>query len=291
MKPVAGIAICIVAGIAWAQNDELTPRQIFDFGIKAPAAVKSSTTPKSTTSAKPKPVDSPPVAPAVDRPAIDKPPVDLASTKNQTAPDGATPIVPLAYAPLALRYSILQRKGNAFEQVDPNTEFHSGDRIRLKVEANGAAYLYIVMGGSSGQWRVLFPSKEISGGNNHVEKGQACTIPPESDPAFYFDETAGVEKVSLVLSRTPEPDLEKLIYAAGDPTRVGEQPKTMMAGNNPIDNSVFGPVREKLVSRDLVFEKYDGPAADGTQEKAVYAATRNKSADARLFVDLKLIHK
>jgi len=124
-----------------------------------------------------------------------------------------------------------------------------------------------------------------------VDPGRPCTIPPENDPPFFFDENAGVEKISLILSRSPEPDLEKLIYAAGDPTRGGERPKLMIADGRPIENSVFGGVREKLLSRDLVFEKYEGPASDGKKEKAVYAATRDKSADARLFVDLKLTHK
>jgi hypothetical protein len=46
-----------------------------------------------------------------------------------------------------------------------------------------------------------------------------------------------------------------------------------------------------LLSRDLVFEKYDGTTPDGKQDKAVYAATPDKSPDARLFVDLHLNHK
>jgi len=196
----------------------------------------------------------------------------------------------VAYAPLALKYSILQKKGEQFVEVDPDTEFRSGDRIRVRVEANGPGFLYIVLGGSSGQWKVLFPSKEINAGDNRVDKAKSYTIPPENDPAFLFDETAGVEKVSLVLSRSPEPDFEKLIYVAGDPTRTGRE-KMIMARADTISDSVVGGMREKMLSRDLVFEKYEGPAPDGKSEKAVYAATRDKSADARLFVDLKLIHK
>jgi hypothetical protein len=197
----------------------------------------------------------------------------------------------VSYAPLAIRYSILQKKGDRFEEVDPETEFHSKDKIRVRVEANGPGYLYIVMGGSSGQWRVLFPAKDIDGGNNRIAKAQPCTIPPESDPPFVFDENAGVEKVSLVMSRKPEPDLEQLIYAAGDPARTDDGPRQLRAQNEGIDDGIVGGVREKLLSRDLVFEKVDGPAQDGKTEKAMYAATRDKSPDARLFVDLKLTHK
>ncbi|HYM12138.1 MAG TPA: hypothetical protein VEU62_15490, partial [Bryobacterales bacterium] len=48
-------------------------------------------------------------------------------------------------APLGLRYSILKQAsdGRAAE-VDPDRVFQSGDRIRLSIEANDTAHLYIV---------------------------------------------------------------------------------------------------------------------------------------------------
>jgi hypothetical protein len=280
MKRVLGIIVGILASLAWAQNEnELTARQLF---LNTAPSSPPATGPKKAPPVKVKPPDPP----------VSKPPDVIVSNNNQKAPDTSTQIVKASYTPLALKYSILQRKSNNFAEVDSDTEFHSGDRIRVRVEANSSAYLYIVMGGSSGQWRVLFPSKEISGGNNRIEAGQACTIPPENDPPFYFDETAGVEKVSLVLTRSPEPDLEKLIYAVGDPTRnIEQQDKTIMAMNKPIDGSVVNQLRDQVLSRDLVFEKFDGTTPDGKQEKAVYAATRDKSSNAQLFVDLKLVHK
>jgi len=251
MKFAAGIAMGILAAVAWSQDEnQLTPRELFY--IKAPA----NTPPKKAPDTKAKTPD-PPVKP----------------------PD-SPPVVQATYTPLALKYSILERKGTDYEEVDSDTEFHSGDHIKVRAEANVPAYLYIVMGGSSGQWQVLFPSKEIDDGNNRIEPGQVRTIP------FYFDETAGVEKLSLVLTRSPERDLEKLIYAAGDPTR-----KMILAENRPIDGAVVGHLRDQVLSRDLVFEKCDGTKPDCAQDKAVYAATKDKSDNAELFVDLKLIHK
>jgi hypothetical protein len=278
MKRVSGITMGILASLAWAQNDnQMTPRELFY--IKAPAT-PSNSPPKKAPGTKVKPADPPVKTP------------EVASSTSTKTPETSAPVMQAGYSPLALKYTIFQRMGTNFTEVDSDTQFHSGDRIRVRVEANSSAYLYIVLGGSSGQWRVLFPSKEIASGNNRIEAGQACTIPPEGDPPFFFDDTAGVEKVSLVLTRSPEPDLEKLIYAAGDPTRNIEQPaKTMMAMNNPIDGSVVNHVRDQVRSRDLVFEKFDGTTPDGKQEKAVYAATRDKSANAQLFVDLKLVHK
>ena len=280
MRFLASVAISFLAASVWAQNDaELTPREMFY--IKAPAAAPAKPAVKKTA---PNPA---PTQTSVKLPQSRPQPTLHSEPGLQSQPRPT--VVPVAFTPLALKYSLLQKKGDRFEEVDSDTEFHSGDRIRVRVEANSTAYLYIVMGGSSGQWRVLFPSKDIANGNNRIEAGAACTIPPENDPPFYFDETAGIEKVSLVLSRSPEPDLEKLIYAVGDPSR-GE-PKTIMAMNNPIDGAVVGHLRDEVLARDLVFEKYDGATPDGQQEKAVYAATKDKSANARLFVDLKLVHK
>jgi hypothetical protein len=143
--------------------------------------------------------------------------------------------------------------------------------------------------GSSGQSEILFPSPKIAGGDNHVAKGVSYVIPP-GDGSFYFDTNAGVEKLSLALTRKPVRDMEKLVYEAGDPTRTDGQRKLLIAGAR-VDNSALGHVRDEILSRDLVFETYTGPAADGNQEKAVYAASKDNNPDAHLWVDFTLTHK
>lgn len=218
------------------------------------------------------------------RPVAGNKPKPVIPSEPRPSQDTETVLVPAAYAPLALRYTILKRNGEKWEEVDPDSDFHSGDRIRIRVEANDSAYLYIVMGGSSGTWRVLFPSPDISGGNNRVERRQFLTIPPESQNPFYFDETAGTERVSLVLTREPEQDLEKLIYAAGS----RNQDRVLRAS---IDNSVVDGLHQQMLSRDLVFEKVDETKANGATEKAMYAATPDTTAGARVFADLQLKHK
>jgi hypothetical protein len=283
IKLAAAFAVVSISTVGFSQtaDSDLTPRQIFDMGIKAPAPTVKPATPG------PKPTSGGRTRPAETRPTEARTAETPKPPERQT---GLSNIQQVSYTPLAVRYSILQEKAGRFVSVDPQTEFHSGDRIRVRVESNDAGYLYIVMHGSSGQWKVLFPRKDIHDGNNVVAKGQPYTIPPEGDPAFRFDETAGEEKLSLVLSRSPEQDLEKLIYAVGDPTRSNDH-RTMMAQANPIDDAIVGRMRDRMVSRDLQFEKYEGPAQDGKSETTTYAATKDKSPDAWLFVDLKFTHK
>lgn len=208
--------------------------------------------------------------------------------------------------PLGLRYSILKYAGDQeYMEVDPDLVFRSGDRIRLRLQVNDPAYLYIVMKGSSGNWRVLFPSPEYDSGSNRVLPGRDYDIP--SRTRFVFDETPGEEKLFFVLSRQPENDLDKLIYeldqqaAPAAPAAVPSTTrpvKTMMAMNTiNVSDDLVGRLRGKVIARDLVFEKVDEktapPAASGApaKEKAVYVVNPNTGADSRLVVDLSLRHR
>lgn len=238
-----------------------------------------------------KPMSAPPAAkPQAKAPAVKSKGTSVAKKTPPVEPPvtpKAAEITTVSYRqqPLGLKYTILKLTGDQYREVDPDTEFRSGDRIRINVESNDTAFLYIVMQGSSGTWRPLFPNPAISGGNNRIDRGKVYQIPPADSPSFYFDEQPGTEKVSLILTRTPEEDLEKLIYATG------ERNKTIMAQNATISGEIMGQVQQQMLSRDLVFEKADERGPDGKTEKAMYVATPDTSTGARVFVDLKLIHK
>jgi len=189
-----------------------------------------------------------------------------------------------ASVPLGLRYAVLKRDaGGQYQEVDPDTSFHSGDRIRLKIDANTSGYLYVVMQGSSGTWKLLFPSAEVAGGSNLVRKGESRMIPSGDRGQFVFDEQAGSEKLFIVLTRQPEPDLDNLIYSMGGT-------KTLLA-QATIQDAVIGKLRGRVASRDLVFEKVDSAAPDGKLENAAYVVNPSTAPDARLVVDVALHHR
>jgi len=178
---------------------------------------------------------------------------------------------------LALRCSIVKQvRDNQVEDVDPETIFHSGDRIRLRIESNHSAYLYVVSRGSSGGWKLLFPSTEISDGKNTIEKGERHEI-PLGDVWIAFDTQPGIEKLFLVLSRQREPDLEKLIRV---PVHEG-------ALVSALDNSTVSRIRGQ-VARDLVFENV---SKGDSGEKAIYAATKPGNPNSKVVVDLNLTHR
>jgi hypothetical protein len=198
-------------------------------------------------------------------------------TKSVAAKSGGTHTL-AASVPLGLRYAVLKRDaGGQYQEVDPDTSFRSGDRIRLRVDANTSGYLYIVMQGSSGTWKLLFPSAEVAGGSNLVHKGESRQIPSGERGQFVFDEQAGNEKLFIVLTRQPDPDLDKLIYSMGGA-------KALVAQAS-VQDDVVTKLRGQVASRDLVFEKVD------SSENAAYVVNPSTAADARLVVDIALKHK
>jgi len=237
----------------WSQTPELKARELF------------YTPPPDTA----KPVDTAKAAPAKKVAA------------KSSAPKAVDTHTLAASVPLGLRYAVLKRDASGqYTEVDPDTNFQSGDRIRLHVDANTSGYLYVVMQGSSGTWKLLFPSAEVAGGSNLVRKGESRQIPSGDSGQFVFDEQAGNEKLFIVLTRQPEPDLDKLIYSMGGTP--GAKDRSLVAQAS-VSDSVVSKLRTQ--SRDLVFEKVD------STENAAYVVNPSTAPDARLVVDIALKHK
>jgi hypothetical protein len=278
------ICLCLLAGgsMTWylaAQPDskKLTARELFYSPVDTPLAAPHK---PAKPAAKPKP-------------ASHKAVPDTDQTATAQASSASVPMVQAAYRPqgphpaLGLRYTILKRQGDEQAEADADATFHAGDRIRLAVEANDDGYLYVVNRGSSGTWKVLFPSPEVKEGDNRVHKRVRYEIP--AGYTFTFDEQAGEEKLFIVLSRQPEPDLEGLIYSLGQTGKpAAEKPKVLMA-SAAFGDDVIGRLRTAY-ARDLIVEKVDDEHT-AKKEKAVYAVNPTGSADSRVVADLTLKHQ
>ena len=282
------LAGCGLAASAWAQQDggKLTARELFYSAVDTPA-------PTAHKAEKPAPKPKPArrkSAPAGEETARGRGPASSVATQP-------VPVMNTAYRPqgprlaLGLRYTILKKfGGDQPVEVGSGTVFHAGDRIRLSVEANDDGYLYVVNQGSSGTWKLLFPSPEIKDGDNHIQKRVRYEIP--SGYTFTFDEQSGEEKLFIVLSRRPEPDLEGLIYSLGNPAKqkpAVEKPKMVLA-SAAFSNDVIGKLRNAY-ARDLIVEKVDDEQAGPKQEKAVYTVNPSGSADSRVVADVTLKHQ
>jgi hypothetical protein len=300
-------ALTLVAGFGWAQppaqppDDSLTAREIFYASVESPVKVvkvKSAAARRPRTAAAP---DSAGDSMSASNPAP-APRDSDADSNSGTLPGGARLIkaANVSESPLGLRYSLLEKQGGSFDEVDRDTVFHAKDSVRLSVESSGDAFLYIVNQGSSGNWKVLFPSAEIQGGDNHVLKGKKYEIP--QGYSFTFDEQTGDEKLFIVLSRRVVPNLEKLIYEVGPktpkksstPAASSAEPKTLMA-SAAVTNSMVSDL-ETVYSRDLIIEKVkdsEPPAKDPDKkrETAVYTVNPVGGADAKVVAQVTLKHR
>lgn len=317
----------LVTAAAMAQTapqnpPKLSARELFYAETAPPAPAKP------TAGAKPVKQPARPATPAQPAAAVEADTPAPKATAPPSAPDrtgggasdtpASTAIVRVGYSPtaekpLGLRYSFLRSAGGGeYQEVNPDTIFRSGDRIRVAAQSNGEGYLYIVMKGTSGSWKVLFPSAEIADGSNRVTSGRQTLIPPPPG-RFAFDEQAGEERLFIVLSRHPEPSLEKLIYSLGSaraapaapaapagqtaptsqPAQAQEPPKHLMMAANmaPVDDALVGRLRNQVYARDLVFEKVDDSTPGEKKEKAVYVVNPTGSPESRLVADVTLRHQ
>ena len=112
-----------------------------------------------------------------------------------------------------LQYWInLNRDGKTLK-VTNKFNFKSGDRIKFHVKSNINGYAYIILkSGSRGEQSVLFPDR-TNHDDNQVVRGKEYILP--NDGCLTFDENPGLEKVSLVLSRTPL-DAKAYLSQGGD---------------------------------------------------------------------------
>ena len=254
-----------LASIGWSQDHPaLTARELFY-------------TPPPETPPKPSAVSAQPPA---------KPP-EVKFSKKETPGAKKSPAAvtvattPPTRMPLGLRYTVLKRNSAGdYTEVDPESSFQSGDRIRIQVEANTTGYLYVVTQGSSGAWKPLFPAADVANGSNVIHRGDSRAIP--SSGQFLFDQRAGTERLFLVLARQPEADLDKFLYVLGKPEDPSAAPPHLLVASASVGDEVVDHLRKQVSIRDLVFENVDN---------AAYVVNTSASADARLVVDIALKHQ
>jgi hypothetical protein len=182
---------------------------------------------------------------------------------------------------LGLRYSVLKRSASGqFAETDASATFQSGDGIRVTIEANDDAYLYIVTKGSSGAWNLLFPSPDINEGDNRLRAHQRLEIPASGQ--FLFVDEPGEERLFFVLSRPPETDLDRLISSLSRSDRPAD---TAMS----ITDELVGKLRSGVHGRDLIFEKVHDTAV--SKEQATYIVNVDGGESSRVVADLSLQHK
>lgn len=126
----------------------------------------------------------------------------------------------------------LQRNGRV-QFVSPKTVFQAGDKVRFHFSMNFNGYVVILNEGSSGKRSLLFPYEGVS---NRVGMTKDFTVPQGND-WFEFDNTAGEERVTFIMSKREIQEIVQL--AGGHPgiTTVNTSTDSDAAGDTPATGS------------------------------------------------------
>jgi len=300
---VLSLAFCVFTAAAQnASPPQFTARELFYSAASEPAK-PTAPAPKPVVAVKKPPVQTPPTqSTAVPTPSQPAQPVTRSDGAVVIKASLVTAPAPATGTPLGLKYTILKKSGDEMVEVPPDTVFHAGDRIQLSVQTNGPGYLYIVLRGSSGTWKPMFPSPDVADGDNHVDGWNAKVLPPKS--RMVFDEQTGAEHIFVVFSRTPEDGLENMIYslqdgakakpAAAKETDKPKSKKYVMSASADIPDSAVGHLRDTY-TRDLVIEKVDEKTPEdksaNKKENAVYVVNPSGSSDSRVVAEVTLVHQ
>jgi hypothetical protein len=128
--------------------------------------------------------------------------------KTDKLPDGH---IDTAHAPagLGIGYTLFMR-GETGEatRVSSGREFRSGESVRLVIETNTDAYLYIFNAENDGTPQLIYPSGKLDRGANLIRAHVPREIPSakEDDDRlrwFVFDDRPSVERLYIIVSRRP----------------------------------------------------------------------------------------
>lgn len=213
---------------------------------------------------------------------------ESAITEQSTAPkpapsvsvvDSSTLEKVSVHAPLGLRYAVLKKLDDGtYQEISPDSVFHAGDQIRLSLMANQDGYLYVIEQGSSGRWVPLYPGGSAAPDSNKLVPGKEYIIPGSG--AWRFTGSPGQEKLFVMLSRTPEANLEETIAS-------------LKSRQDGINDQLVAQLRNEVQSRDLVFTNGDDTQSSAEGDKANYVINKatNQTQDPHVVVDVVLSHK
>ncbi|HEY3026675.1 MAG TPA: DUF4384 domain-containing protein [Pyrinomonadaceae bacterium] len=136
--------------------------------------------------------------------------------------------------PIGLGYTLFKRdaSGDAV-RIDPSSEFHTGDRVRISLEPNVDGYLYVFHSEGDGQPEMIFPDWRLEDGDNAIEAHVPYDVPSgfEKDERlrwFTFYGNPATERLYIVVTREPLPSVptsEALVaFCAANKTKCPWQP-------------------------------------------------------------------
>ena len=108
-----------------------------------------------------------------------------------------------------LEYELLTPTERGLMPVSPDRVFRTGERFRLRVRPNQPGSVYVILRGSEGERKILFPPPGIPIAVNWLERGEERVLP--DDGWFGFDAAPGVEDLFLFWAADSVPAIERSV--------------------------------------------------------------------------------
>jgi hypothetical protein len=127
--------------------------------------------------------------------------------------EGETVKKPAAVQRIGVGLTLFMRDSNGLAvRVDPNHDFHKGDRVRVLLETNVDGHLYIFNTTDGGDPVMVYPDVQLDDAGNFMQAHVPFEIPSsvaseERLRWFRFDENAGTERLYFVFTREPLPEI------------------------------------------------------------------------------------
>lgn len=103
-----------------------------------------------------------------------------------------------AQDPQRVRLNVDRQIDTAWKEVNSALVFNAGDKLRFRVSANFAGYLYVMNHGTSGGYELLFPRSD-TGADNRIEASKEYVV-PASQGWFKVSGPAGQDVIYWLVS-------------------------------------------------------------------------------------------
>lgn len=195
---------------------------------------------------------------------------------------------------LGFRYSIalVNPDTNRAQTVDPDRIFRKGECFALQVEANRSGYLYVLARQSSGSWKAMLPTPEMSEESNILDPGTKMRVP--AGYCFEVSDPPGSEVLTVILSRDPR-DVYQLNQGVRSPEPTspeGQRPRaTMELASARLVNSEVERMARQYGTRDLLFHKIEKPQDPQEPPFSVYVVNSSDKPAAMVMTKVTIRHQ
>ena len=183
----------------------------------------------------------------------------------------------------------LKRGSGAARLVSPDTAFRTGDKIRLLFDLNFNGYIAVVNQGTSGSLQLIFP---YQGQSDSVSSSALIKIPALETDWIEFDEKKGVERMTVIFSKSRLPEVQQAIDSISSASSTASSTSGGSTGGVAAaadEAAIFAALNSKAIGKKLKTATTKDLRIS-RESDANYYVTNEADASGLVSVRLELAH-